>query len=75
MYSPSPTEQLFLTVPGAADEDLPPPTGPAEDDTLRFLRDQYNFAKQRAKDLNTKNDVSNMKPRSRKAASKLYSAV
>lgn len=80
MYSPYQTDRLFLSPPPPGMDDreselLPIGTDFAEDDSLRFLRDQYNIAKMKAKELNTKNDVSLMKPRTRKAASKLYSAV
>lgn len=69
---------MFLSpVPGRDRDNEMLPMGPeeTEDETLRYLRDQYNLAKQKAKELNTKNDTSVMKPRTRKAASKLYSAV
>ena len=78
MYSPSPTDQMFAFTPGVDEREpelLPMGNEYSEDDTLRYLRDQYNFAKSKAKELSAKNDVSIMKPRTRKAASKLYSAV
>lgn len=78
MDSPSPTEHMFLSAtPGRHTEPDLLMIGPdyAEDETLRYLRDQYNLAKLKAKDLNAKSDVSSMKPRTRKAAAKLYSAV
>ena len=80
MDSPSPTEQMFLSVtPGRPMDNEMLLVGPeytyAEDEALRYLRDQYNLAKLKAKELNTKNDVSHLKPRARKAAAKLYSAV
>jgi hypothetical protein len=56
-------------------EMLPAGDDYSEDETLRYLRDQYNIAKGRAKELTSTGGGHALKPKTRKAAFQLYSAV